>query len=202
MRKKDDIEVLIKRFGQLYSEELGIDLKSKKWSEIFKWFLAALLFGKPIGESIVKKTYKKFADAGLITPEKILSAGWDRLVEILDEGGYVRYDFSTADKLLEVMDVLKNYPLEKIYKDAKNSKDLERILMDIRGIGPVTVNIFLRELRHILPKADPEFSPFVNLAAKRLKIDLNKYDRHTEKFVRLEVALLRLGKVWAHKKKL
>ncbi|MEM7822957.1 MAG: hypothetical protein QW703_01755, partial [Candidatus Aenigmatarchaeota archaeon] len=60
----------------------------------------------------------------------------------------------------------------------------------------------LRELRHILPKADPEFSPFVNLAAKRLKIDLNKYDRHTEKFVRLEVALLRLGKAWAHKKKL
>ncbi len=194
-----DVE-LIKKYGQTYAEQLGINLDSKSPKEIFKWFLASLLFGKPISESIVVKTYRLFVRAGLLSPQRILAAGWDRLVEILDAGGYVRYDFSTADKLLEVMGVIKNYPLEKIYRDAKDPKDLERILMQIRGIGPVTVNIFLRELRHIWSKADPDFSPFVKLAAKRLKIDLSKYNRHTKKFVRLEAALLRFGKELAHKR--
>jgi endonuclease III len=196
---KDKVEKLIKN-SQTYAEQLGIDIDSKKPNEIFKWFLASLLFGKPITESIVIKTYNLFVKEGLVTPQKILAAGWDRLVEILDKGGYVRYDFSTADKLLEIMTVIKNYPLEKIYKDATDSKNLEKLLMEIRGIGPVTVNIFLRELRYIWPKADPNFSPFVKLAAKKLKINLNKYNRHTKKFVKLEAALIRIGKKLAHRR--
>jgi len=31
-----------------------------------------------------------------LDPEKILEAGWDKLVEVLDRGHYVRYDFSTT----------------------------------------------------------------------------------------------------------
>jgi hypothetical protein len=36
-----------------------------------------------------------------LTPKQILKTGWDDLVKILDEGGYTRYDFKTADRLLE-----------------------------------------------------------------------------------------------------
>jgi hypothetical protein len=32
-----------------------------------------------------------------------VKTGWDGLVSTLDAGGYVRYDFKTATKLLEVM---------------------------------------------------------------------------------------------------
>ena len=32
--------------------DLGIDLASRKEEELFKWFLACLLFGKPIQTSI------------------------------------------------------------------------------------------------------------------------------------------------------
>jgi len=39
------------------------------------------------------RTYNEF---GVTTPDKILEKGWDGLVRILGEGGYVRYDFSTG----------------------------------------------------------------------------------------------------------
>ncbi|MCJ7633095.1 hypothetical protein MUP77_11975, partial [Candidatus Bathyarchaeota archaeon] len=63
--------------------------------------LASLLFGAPITESSVVKTYNCFQKHGVLTPKQILKTGWDDLVKILDEGGYTRYDFKTADKLLE-----------------------------------------------------------------------------------------------------
>lgn len=185
---------LIKKCGRPYSEVLGIDLYSKKESEIFKWFLASMLFGKRIGENIAVKTYKDFEKCKVLTPKKILDADWDELVRILDEGGYVRYDFSTADKLLDICkDLLEKYgSLIKLYEQAKDAKDLEQRLLEFKGIGPVTVNIFLRELRVVWPKSDTAVSPFSLKAAKKLKIKLKK--ERTKNFIMLEVALLRLWK--------
>ncbi len=62
-------------------------------------------------------------------------------------------------------------------------------------MGPVTTNIFLRELRHVWKKANPEPLPIVKKIARKLKIRLPKTKkRKTEKFVRLEAALIRLRK--------
>ncbi len=135
--------------GKIYSRDLGINLKSGKEEEIFKWFLACLLFGKPIQQEVAKRTYFEFEKEDLLTPEKILEAGWDKLVEVLDRGHYVRYDFSTATKLLEICKKLKkDYgSLGNLLKSAKNKKDLERKLLEFKGIGPVTTRIFLRDLK-------------------------------------------------------
>ena len=90
----------------LYSEDLGIDLSTP--SGRFRWFVASILFGARISEQIAANTYRCFEAAGIVdAPDKIIGAGWDRLVEILDAGGYVRYDFSTAAKLLDIMTVLE-----------------------------------------------------------------------------------------------
>jgi endonuclease III len=194
---------VIRRLGEPYSSSLGIDLESKKEGEIFKWFLASFLFGKRIGESIAAKTYRLFASKNIITPDKILATGWNGLVAVLDEGGYVRYDFSTASRLLELMECLKrNYgSLTNLYEQAKDSKDLEAMLQEFKGVGPTTVNIFLRELRTIWPKANPEPSLLVKIAAKNLGIDLSDFKRQTKGFVELECALLRLGKNYCRKKR-
>lgn len=195
---KPKINQLIKKHGQLYSEQLKINLDySKKESEIFKWFLASLLFGKPIREEQAMNTFRLFMVEKLNTPDRILAAGWDFLVQILDLGGYVRYDFSTATKLLNIMKELKKKyqgKLTNIHKKAKNSKDLENLLQEFKGIGPITVNIFLRELRHIWPKANPEPSQLVKDTAKKLNINLNKFNKKTKKFIKLECALFRIGK--------
>src|SRR5438270_1211819 len=92
---------------KIYAKELDIDLAAKQETEYFKWFLACLLFGKPIQQEVAKRTYFEFVKEGLITPEAIREAGWDKLVEVLDKGHYVRYDFSTATKLLDVSKALQ-----------------------------------------------------------------------------------------------
>jgi len=137
--------------GKIYSKDLGIDLKSGKESEIFKWFLACLLFGKPIQQEVAKRTYFEFEKEGLLSSEEILKAGWDKLVEVLDRGHYVRYDFSTATKLLEICKKLKEKygNIKNLLKSAKNKKDLERKLLEFKGIGPVTTKIFLRDLKSL-----------------------------------------------------
>jgi hypothetical protein len=136
--------------GKIYSKELGIDLKSGKEEEIFKWFLACLLFGRPIQQEVAKRTYFEFGKEGVLSPGKILEAGWNKLVEILDRGHYVRYDFSTATKLLEISEELKlRYgSLGELLRQSKNRRDLETRLQEFKGIGPVTVRIFLRELKN------------------------------------------------------
>ena len=137
--------------SKIYSKDLGINLKSGKEKEIFKWFLSCLLFGKPIQQEVAKRTYFELEKEGILTPEKILKAGWNKLVEVLDRGHYVRYDFSTATKLLNICKKLKkNYGnLTNLIKKAKNKKDLEKKLLKFKGVGPVTVRIFLRDLKSI-----------------------------------------------------
>lgn len=198
-----DISDLIDRFGQLYSEALGIDLDGGKEDEVFKWFLASLLYGKRIEENVIINTYRCFEKERVLTPKAILDKGWRRLVIILDAGGYVRYDFSAADNLIKISEkLLSEYgSLTALHKRALDSKDLEQRLLEFRGVESRTAGIFLREMRHVWTKADPEISPYAELAADKLKIDLKPLERHTKDFVRLESALIKIGKNYIRKNK-
>ena len=133
------------------SAELGIDLRTREERELFKWFLACLLFGKPIQQEVAKRTYGEFVKEGLLTPEAILLAGWNKLVEVLDRGHYVRYDFSTATKLLEVCQSLKERygSITTLLNQAGRRADLKQRLQLFKGVGAVTARIFLRDLKAI-----------------------------------------------------
>jgi endonuclease III len=137
------------------SKDLNIDLSSRKESEVFKWFLACLLFGKPIQQEVAKRTYFVFLEEGLDNPNAIIKAGWDKLVEVLDKGHYVRFDYSTATKLLDACKALKEKygNLSNLIAQSKNQADLAKRLEEFKGVGPVTVRIFLRDLL-------PFFKPF------------------------------------------
>jgi len=213
------IAELVDKLGRPYHELLSINLRSGKKEEIFKWFIASSLFGARISETIAMKTYKQFEKDGLLSPERIIARGWSRLVESLDRGGYVRYDFSTADDFLALSDLLmRNYDgdLNRLHDQAKDSVDLEVRLKEFRGVGDVTVNIFLRELRGVWKKADPLPGRHAILAARNL--GLVKSARPVEAldelrrvwlvktvprktFVNFEVALSRLGRLYCNKSK-
>jgi hypothetical protein len=186
---------------------LGINLKSKNKGDAVKWFLAAILYSKPIREDSATRTYRCFERHGLTTARRIVNAGWDRLVSILDEGGYTRYDFTTADKLLEVFGNLqKQYGgnLNRLYEASRNGEDVEANLKRLgKGIGDITVSIFLRDMRGIWSKADPRPTPLVTMAMKSLGIkDLKQCAREKRiDLVRLETALLRYSKNFLKKRK-
>ncbi len=201
------IKEFVKKYGTPFSRILGIDLSSGRSEELTKWFLASILYSKPIRESSATSTYESFEAYGILTADSIVEAGWDELVRILDEGGYVRYDFSTATKLLEVFGALKRdygSNLWNLYNASKDSSDLERRLKALgKGIGDTTVSIFLREMREIWPKADPQPTPLVKMAMRRLGIgDLKIFAKERGlDLIRLETALLRLGKDYLKKGK-
>lgn len=134
------------------AQALGIDLSTKRESVYFHWFLACLLFGKPIQQEVAKRTYDEFVKEGFTTPDAILQAGWDKLVEVLDRGHYVRYDFSTATKLLDVAKSLKeNYgTLTNLVRQSPSAKDLSARLQQFKGVGPKTAEIFLRDLAPVI----------------------------------------------------
>lgn len=194
-----EIEQIVEELGQPYSAMLGIRLHDGD-TEWLKWFLAAFLYAKPIREESATKTYQVFISNGLTTAAAIADASRDKLIRLLGEGGYTRYDESTATRLHAIFGHLQEEyegKLIRLYAAAKDSRDLERRIAELgKGIGPVTVEIFLRDMRMVWPKADPEPTPRVREVAKALGIgDLKEYTRKN-RFdpVRLETAMHRYSR--------
>lgn len=180
----------------LYSEELGIDLQLSTDDELFKWLLATVLFGGPVSQDVARKTFRTFQKYRLTDPAGIREAGWSFLVHpVMREGGYVRHDGVAASNVLELCGTLQEYyqgSLSQLHDAAEDADDLERRLTALRGMGPVSANIFLRELRPVWEKADPEPLPVVIEMAKKYKLDLAILDRKQPDFARVESALIRL----------
>ncbi len=137
---------------KIFATDLGIDVQSGREEELFKWFLACLLFGKPIQQEVAKRAYLELLKAGLVTPDRILEAGWDEIVRVLDVGHYVRYDFSTATKLLDVCRMLKEKygTITTLINQSVSRKELEKRLLEFKGVGPKTAEIFIRDLNRVL----------------------------------------------------
>lgn len=203
---------LARKLGGRYSLALGIDLVSMRSDEVFKWFLASLLFGGRISEDAAMKTYNQFKEANVLAPEAILRTGRDGLVGILDRGGYARYDLKTATKLLEAASTLTakySGDLNRLHFFAEDGRDLEKKLRGLaKGIGPATVGIFLRELRNVWEKAEPPLSEFALFASRMLGLtlttdstlaleemeDLWEESKLEAIFADFEAALVKLGK--------
>lgn len=220
MDEKELTRALLDRLGGRFSVSLGIDLERGDSQEVFKWFLASILYGARISENIASKTYREFERSGVLSPDSILDTGWHGLVEILDAGGYVRYDFKTATKLLEVMKALKGRfrgDLNVLHAQAEGPRDLEANLIDLaKGIGPVMVNIFLRELRGVWRKAEPLPQDLAAMAARNLGLVQATRQRKilselrtiweanavaVKRFSDFESALVRLGKDYCRRMK-
>ena len=203
---------LLTRFKGRFAGELGLEVSSGPEARQ-QWFLAAIFYGARISGLLAARTFRVFAAAGVTSPEAVLARGWDGLVALLDQGGYTRYDFKTATKLLQVMASLQERyqgSLERLHEVAADPADLERRIMELApGIGPATVNIFLRELRGVWVKAAPPLSPLAQAAAAESGLAprglspreaLEELGRHWQAqalpghdFADLEAALVRLG---------
>jgi len=212
------IKQVLSRLPGRFAAELGIEVKAGP-VERQKWFLAAILYGARISGKLAARTYEVFAARGIYAPEAILEQGWDNLVVLLDAGGYARYDFKTATKLLKVMASLKEQyqgSLERLHTVAADCPDLEGRLQDLApGIGPATANIFLRELRGVWSKATPPLSPLAQLAGEHLGLlppglspaaaltvleeEWRRLPPGLHDFADLEAALVRLGRDYCRK---
>lgn len=109
-------------------------------------------------------------------------------------GGYVRYDNRKADQIIRACRTLvETYGGRVIglHEAAADPAELEQRVADFYGIGPVTANIFLRELRPFWSKADPAPLPVVVDLAGVIGLDITGCDTKQLAFIRLEAGLLR-----------
>lgn len=161
---------LVERLGGRYSRELGIDL-DRGGDEIERWALAATLFGNRISAGIAMRTYRVLARTGVRTLADARERGWDDLVALLDEGGYARYDFRTATRLHALAQAVGERHGGRIAALGGalcRPAELEVALDALPGWGPVTVRLFLRELRGVWPGADPPIDERALEAARHL----------------------------------
>jgi hypothetical protein len=180
----------------LFSEELNINLRNNREEEVFKWFLASVLYGGPVSPDVARRTFRTFQKYHLEGPESILRAGRGFLLNpVFREGGYVRHDNVAAGNILDLCRTLQDYyrgSLKCLHELADDGADLECRLTALRGVEPLSANIFLRELRTVWPKADPGPLPEVARMAEKLDIDLSALPRKGCEFIRIEAALIRL----------
>lgn len=134
------------------AQDLGVHVRRGDERALFKWFLASFLFGKRVQQSVAERAYHVLVDEHkLDSPRKLCRHSWQELVDMLGEGHYVRYDESTADRLLKLCEKLnKEYggKLGRLHDMSDGPEDLERRLLDFKGVGPKTLQIFMREARH------------------------------------------------------
>jgi hypothetical protein len=196
------LRALLERLGRLFSEDLGIRLEGLDPGELFKWFVASLLFGARIRESAAVRTYRELEKRGLLTPEALRDADFWEMIDVMARGGYARYDGIATRRLQRAAaKLLDDYTgdLNRLHGDARDGADLVARLCEFWGVGETTAGIFLRELRGLWPKADPPLGYLALLAARHLGLDdplaywranpLAGWD-----FRHLEAALTRLGR--------
>lgn len=135
--------------ARLSASDLGFRVRADDEESLFKWLLASFLFGKRIGHQVAAATWRILVQVhGLDAPHKLRRCTHAQLVGMLRQGGYARYDQSTAQRLRWLCDMLLEQYHGRvlgIFEAAESRGDFERRLLQFKGIGPVTVEIFMRE---------------------------------------------------------
>lgn len=131
------------------ARDLQIDLEG-----LFKWLVASFLMGKRIQAEIAAEAYRVIVDKHQRnTPRKLSNSSHRELVAMLGEAHYVRYDETTAAHLIALADKLNKEYAGKVMNMVEASvdrRDFENRLTAFEGIGPKTVEIFMREAAAVI----------------------------------------------------
>jgi hypothetical protein len=161
---------VVAELGGRYSAELGIDVDAGE-AQVEQWFVAATLFGARIPARVAERTFGVLAAAGLARIGQMRHVPSGDLIAMLDAGGYARYDFRTATRLLELAEIVnERYDgrVAEIGRRFAAYPGLCAALDALPGWGPVTVRLFLRELRGVWPGAGPPPDERALAAARHL----------------------------------
>lgn len=171
----DDIRIarqVVDVQGGRYSTDLGIDVDAGE-GDVERWFLAATLFGARISAKVAEHAYEVLTGAGLMRIAQARQVPSADLIRLLDEGGYARYDFRTATKLARLSEVIgERYDgqVAVIGQQFPSYPALHAALDALPGWGPVTIGLFLRELRGVWPGAEPPLDERAAAAARHLRL--------------------------------
>jgi 3-methyladenine DNA glycosylase/8-oxoguanine DNA glycosylase len=132
------------------AQDLRINLDGANEDGVFRWFIASFLMGKRIQTDIAVEAYSVIVNKHKKdTPHKLAMCTHRELVRMLGEARYVRYDESTATRLLALARKIDDEYAGKVshlFSASEDRTEVMRRLRDFDGIGPKTAEIFMREM--------------------------------------------------------
>lgn len=137
-----------------YAVDFDLDI-TRGDDDMFRWFLLSYLFGKPIQSAVAVNTWKLFMARQLDNPWAILDTPHRKLVRLLDEGKYTRYDESTARALQTCMEqLIRDYEgsLILMYESSETEDEFSKRRQKLYGVGPKTAEIFMRETEELFAR--------------------------------------------------
>ncbi|MDB6143066.1 MAG: hypothetical protein JWP80_2110 [Pseudomonas sp.] len=136
------------------ASDLNIDLDGGGEQALFKWFIASFLMGKRIQAEIAAQAYRVVVEQHeRDTSLKLGRCRHRELVAMLGEAHYVRYDETTADRLMALCQKLNDEysgKIGNIQQACENRSEFEKRLAEFAGVGPKTVEIFMRDAGKVL----------------------------------------------------
>ncbi|RHZ55344.1 hypothetical protein CDV55_102216 [Aspergillus turcosus] len=103
------VDKLIAEYGDLPLTDVGIPSPNKPTPDtILSHILNALLSSARISHHIARSALLNLMKQGYYDLKTLKTSTWKERVALLDEAGYVRYDFSTATELAKLATLVKN----------------------------------------------------------------------------------------------
>jgi endonuclease III len=127
--------------------DLGVDTSTDQG--LFDWFLASLLFGRPVPQKAAASAFRKFMEDGWDSPDHFTADDHHPLWHELWEGDYHRMSSVMSEELRDVMRALMadyDGSVARLVHTASTRAEIGQRLQRFRGVGPKTAEIFLREL--------------------------------------------------------
>ncbi len=153
------VQDLLHRHGQTFADELGLDLRKGTPSGLFGMLLFAVLSSARIRSVNATAGTRALLDEGRSRPRKLDGTSWEQRVKVLNRNGYARYDERTANMLGDLVEQVQDRyggDLRKMRKQADGDvTQLQQQLTDLKGLGPVGADIFLREAQQCWPEVRP-----------------------------------------------
>ncbi|MER8002497.1 endonuclease [Streptomyces sp. NPDC095613] len=155
---REAVRDLLDAYGRTYADEAHIPLRNTP-QPLYQLLVLACLLSARISSGIAVASSRALSEAGFRTPRRMADASWQQRVDALGVGGYRRYDERTSTQLGRGAELL----LEKYHGDLRRLREaadgdidtMRSLLREVPGLGPVGVDIFLREVQGIWPEVAP-----------------------------------------------
>ena len=170
-RRTELVRTLLRRYGQTFADEAGIQLADRP-APLYQLLVLTNLLSARISAGVAMAAARELFAAGCRTPETTLRAGRRQLVDALGRGHYRRYDESTATELekgaRQCLDRWRG-DLRRMRAEADGQvRVLRSLLTEFNGIGPTGADIFVREVQAVWPEYRPYFDRKVDTGAGAL----------------------------------
>jgi endonuclease III len=169
--RKKLVDSLLNKAGTTYAEEAGIRLKDKPMP-LFQLLVLCMLASKPIDAAIAMQAARELFRDGLRSPKAVLDADRSTMIEAFGRAHYVRYDESSATRLVDIAGAMRTGYADDLRALAARSRNdvtaAKGLLKQFKGIGDTGADIFLREVQDVWTWARPYFDERAMSAAREL----------------------------------